>query len=111
MKSSLWFLTFEFTATCLACWILSWLVIQFGLHDFAEQIPAFTKLALFPNVWIPFCPLPWLVYAIVLSRRQELSRRAMLLFNGTILLATILLLCVVVIASILPFMADARPMQ
>jgi hypothetical protein len=110
MKTSVWFLTFEFLAICLVSWILSSLLVSFAMHDLNREPQAFTKLVLFPNTWILFCPVPWLICAVVWSRRGELSRTRMLLFQSTVLAATILLLCVVVVACTLPFMANDRPL-
>ena len=92
LKTSMWFLTFEFVAICLAGWIFSSLLVYAirNLGGGVGTIPAVTRAVLFPNTWILFCPVPWLIYVAVLSRCRELSRGKALIFQWTILVATIL---------------------
>ena len=92
------------TALCLCCWAMSSLV----MHSLADThrdllLPAITVFVLRPNGWILFCPLPWLIYAVVLSFRRELSPGALFLFAGTVILGATLLICAVVMACFLPY--------
>ena len=68
-------------------------------------LPAITRLTLYPNTWILICPLPWVIYAAVLSRRTELTRGAAVIFAITVVAATVLLVAVVVTACFLPLRA------
>jgi hypothetical protein len=79
------------------------LVVRF-LHDFLAGYPSpyLTELVLMPHGWLLFCPLPWVVAAAVLSFRRELSPSAAFIFAGIISIATVVVLCAVVIAAVLP---------
>jgi hypothetical protein len=68
-----------------------------------DLLPVITVFVLRPNGWILFCPLPWLIYAGVLSFRRELSAGAVFLFAGTVILAATLLGCAVFMACVLPY--------
>jgi hypothetical protein len=112
IKTSIWFLTFEFVAICLVSWMLSSLLVHAGACDLAmtPSAFAFTRVILFPNTWILFCPAPWLLSAIFWSWHDGFNRERMLLFQYSILTATILLLCTVVVACALPFMTFDKPL-
>src|SRR5664279_5246471 len=105
MKTFIWLFTFGFLLICLTCWALSSLLVMATFSRAVFILPGITRLVLFPNTWILFCPLPWLIYAIVLSRRSELARGAALVFATTIIAATVLLVCAVVAACTLPLCA------
>jgi len=105
MKTFTWLFTFGFMLVCLACGALSYLLVRFTFPGLAVNLPAITRLVLFPNIWILVCPLPWLIYAVALSRRSELTRGAALVFAITVIAATVLLVCAVVAACTLPFCA------
>jgi hypothetical protein len=102
MKIFTWLLTIAFVVVCVSCWAASsW--VHHLLEGFRrEALPAFTVFVLYPSGWILFCPLPWLIYATALSRRQVLASNSVFIFTGTVVLAATLLLCAVAIASILP---------
>ncbi len=74
-----------------------------SLADTNRELPAVTALVIRPNGWILACPLPWLIYSVVLTIRRELTPAAVLLFAGTLFLAAAVLVCAVVIASVVPF--------
>ena len=69
------------------------------------MLPAITLFFLRPSGWILLCPLPWLIYAVVLSFRRELTTSATFLFAGTVILALAILVCVVAVACLLPYIA------
>jgi hypothetical protein len=105
MKTFTWLFTSGFMLVCLACWALSYLLVRSAFPGLGIVLPAITRILLFPNTWILVCPLPWLIYAVVLSRRSELTRGAALVFAATIITATVLLVCAVVTACTLPLCA------
>ena len=105
MKSFSWLFTVGFVMVCLACWALSSIVVRFAFRGLGITLPEFTLLVLGTNIWVLFAPLPWLIYAFVLSCRAEVSRRAALVFATSITAATVLLVCVVIIACTPPFLA------
>ena len=105
MKTFTWLFTFGFALVCLACWALSYFLVAFTFPELGTVLPAVTRFTLFPNTWIPFCPLPWIVYAVALSRRAELTHSAALVFAITIIAATALLVIVIVTACFLPLRA------
>jgi hypothetical protein len=89
----------------MACWLFSYLLVTITFHGFGTNLPSITDLLLYPNFWIILCPVPWLVYAILLSRRSELSRKAALIFAVSVTVATLLLLAAIATACILPLFA------
>ena len=106
MKAFTWLLTVAFGVVCFTCWAMSGLV----MHSLADlhpdlPLPAVTALFIRPNGWILVCPLPWLIYSLVLTVRREVTPAAALVFAGTLFLAAALLVCLVVIASVIPFIA------
>jgi hypothetical protein len=65
--------------------------------------PGATKFLLRPNGWIFLFPIPWLIYALVLSRRCELTSSSVFLFAGVVVLAMTVLTCVIAVACLLPY--------
>jgi hypothetical protein len=65
--------------------------------------PGATQLLLRSNGWIFLFPIPWLIYAFVLSRRRELTPSTVFLFAGIVILAMTVLTCVIVVACLLPY--------
>jgi hypothetical protein len=105
MKVFLWLLTLAFILVCLTGWMMSE-VIEHSMRDMplaaGFKVPAFTRLIILPHGWLLFVPLPWVIYAGVLSFRHEVTPEAALLFAGTLVLVAVLLVCVLVIALTLP---------
>lgn len=50
-------------------------------------------------VWLLFCPLPWVVYAALLSRRQDLTAGSAFAFGGSLSVAAVMIVGVVVLGS------------
>ena len=69
------------------------------------MLPAVTLFFLSHNVWILLYPLPWLIYAAVLSRRSDLAPGAVFVFAGTVILALAILIFIVAGACLLPYVA------
>src|SRR5262245_55425108 len=103
MKVFPWLLTLAFAVVCFACWALSGLALRSLSDTHRELLPAVTSLVIRPNGWILACPIPWLVYSLVLTLRREPTPSAVFLFAGTLFLAAAVLVCAVVIASVIPF--------
>jgi hypothetical protein len=100
MKTIIWLLTLAFAAVCVVCWIAAsrmTLILDGYLH-----LPAFTTLVLYPHGWILLCPVPCLAYVVYSVRRQQLSRRKMFVFAGTVVLTSLFLVSAVGTACILP---------
>ena len=104
MKVFPYLLTLAFAIVCLTCWVLSELVLR-SLADTHRDylLSAFTAFVIRPNWWILACPVPWLIYSVVLTMRRELNPAAVFVFAGTLFLAAAVLVCAVVFASVLPF--------
>ena len=111
MKTFLWLLTIAFTVLCCACWCVAEVLAEYvrnsrGSFDL-YALPAFAVLILPWHAWILLCPLPWAVYATVLSRRREIAPATALIFAGTLGIGAVVILSVVTIGSIVgcvPFM-------
>jgi hypothetical protein len=86
------------------CWVVSHVVIiaLAGIYPHLPW-PGATELLLRPNGWILFFPLPWLVYALVLSRQRELTQNRVFVFAGMVVLALSILTCVIAVACVLPY--------
>lgn len=104
MKTFIWLIIVTFVMTCLACWAISHVLVATTFSRMGILMPWFTQLILYPNFWILVCPVPWLIYAMILSRRPDLSRRSALIFAGSVATAALLLVGTVVIACTLPLM-------
>lgn len=103
MKAFPWLLTVAFTIVCFTCWAMSGLAMHSVADMHHEMLPAVTIFVLRPNGWILACPLPWLIYALVLTMRREITAATVLVFAGTLFLAAAILICVVLVASVIPF--------
>ena len=90
MKIFIWLLTIALAVVCLTCWMSStWILRPLS----REALPVFTLFVFYSKSWILFCPLPWVIYAVILSRRKELNVNATFIFAGTIILAATILFC------------------
>jgi hypothetical protein len=105
MKAFLWLLTLALIVLCLTGWALSELVEQ-SMRD--RSAPGFTGLMILPHGWLFLAPLPWVVYAGVLSFRRELRPPEVLVFAGTIVLFAVLLGCALALALALPYIPIPR---
>ena len=105
MKAFLWLLTLALILVCLAGWTLAELVER-SMRDIRIVVPYFTALVILPHGWRLLVPLPWIVYATVLTfRRGELTAAAAFLFAGTLGLCATSLVCALGIALALPYIA------
>ena len=104
MKAFLWLLTFAFALVCLTGWAMSELV-EHSMRDTMAAVPApyFTRLVILPHAWLFAAPLPWVVYAGILTRRRDLTAGATFLFAGTLILFGAVLVCALAIALTLPY--------
>jgi hypothetical protein len=108
MKAFLWLLALAFTVLSLCLWMIS----SVAMLSFTDthtngglMLPAVTLFFLSHNVWILLSPLPWLIYAAVLSRRSDLTPVAVFIFAGTVMLALAILIFIVAGACLLPYVA------
>ena len=53
--------------------------------------------------WLLIVPLPWIIYAGVLTFRREVTPGAALLFAGTLVVVAVFLACALAIALTLPY--------
>ena len=104
MKVFLWLLVLACAVWCVCCWTVSRVVVIVltGMYPHLAW-PKATELLLRPNGWVLLFPLPWLIYAMVLSRRRELTPGAGFLFAGTVVLALSILTCAIAVACLLPY--------
>lgn len=102
MKVFLWLLTFALILVSLTGWVLSGLV-EGSMQDMQLIVPYFTRLVILPHGWLLAAPLPWVLYAGVLTFRRELTPSAVLLFAGTLCLFAALLVCALTLALSLPY--------
>ncbi|MCB1125888.1 MAG: hypothetical protein KDM81_05290 [Verrucomicrobiae bacterium] len=67
------------------------------------KLPWFSRMLMFPRGWLLGVPLPWVVYASLLSARRELSPAAVFRFAGMLGLFLAVFVGALVIALTLPF--------
>ncbi|MFO1457764.1 MAG: hypothetical protein U1G08_00025 [Verrucomicrobiota bacterium] len=104
MKVFPWLLLLSFEAICLTCWLTAGLTELVYRDQFKDTgFPTGTWIVLAAKEWFPAFPVPWLIYAIALTRRREVSVPAVLVFAGTICLSCCLFLCWVVIGLLMPY--------
>lgn len=101
MKIFLWLMTLAFGVVCLGFWGLSSMI----LLTFGDQpLPGFTTIVLRPNGWLLICPIPWIIYSIVLCYKKQVMMEHLLVLIGTLILATAILISLVGIACVLPLL-------
>ena len=106
MKIFTWLLTLALAAVCFTCWAMSGLIMK-SLADTGRELrdlPGVTVFLFHPNLWILFCPAPWIIYSSVLSLRRELTPSATFIFAGSVVLAVASLICTFFIAAVMPFL-------
>ena len=101
MKIFPWLLSFAFSVVCLTCWAMSTFALQ--SLDANRPLPAITDFVIRPNGWILICPIPWLIYAFVLSLRREPTPGSIFIFAGTLFSGRTILVVLIIIASVMPF--------
>ena len=99
MKIFIWLVVVAFGFLCLTCWVVAAWVLR---EHFGEALPAATALIVSRPSWLVLCPVPWFVYAVVLTRREELSVITALRFAGSVAVAASIVIYLVVVASLLP---------
>jgi hypothetical protein len=104
MKIFLWLVTVALILTCLTGWVMSEFVAR-SMKETMKAVPClyFTGLVIFPHGWLLMVPVPWVVYAGVLTVRRELTPAAVFLFTGVLIFCATLLVCALVIALTLPY--------
>lgn len=106
MKVFPWLLLLSFQAICLTCWPAAGLTESVYRDQFKDTgFPTWTWTVLASKEWFPVFPVPWLIYAIALTRRHEVSVPAVLIFAGTLCLGCCLFLCWVVSGLLMPYYA------
>jgi hypothetical protein len=75
-----------------------------SLADTRTVSPMFTYWFFGHPAWWLVVPVPWLVSAVILSRRPATATESVLLFAGTLVVAAAFLAGVLVIAAILPLL-------
>lgn len=72
------------------------------IRDYRQEfsLPFLAQLVLHPG-WILFCPFPWILYSVFLTRQRDLSTEAVGIFAGTISLAMTAIPCIVALSSFL----------
>ena len=78
------------------------IIVLTGMYPYLPW-PGATQLLLRPNGWICLFPLPLLIYAVVLSRRRDLTPSTVFIFTGVVVLAMTILTFVIAGACLLPF--------
>jgi hypothetical protein len=101
MKIFLWLMTLAFTVVCLGAWAVSEVILRY-LGEI--PLPGLTVWLLNPNWWLLVCPMPWIIYAVVLSWRRPVMLEHVLIFCGTQVLAAAILVSLVTLACALPWL-------
>jgi uncharacterized membrane protein len=102
MKAFLWLLNLALLVLCLTGWVLAELVER-SLKDLHDTGPYFTQLVIRPHWWLIVAPTPWVIWAVYLTVRKELSVSQVFQFAGALALFATLLACALAIALGLPF--------
>jgi hypothetical protein len=103
MKASLWLFTLALAIMSSACWCVAQVLIISWQHKSPDApLPYFTQLVFYPHGWLLFCPLPWIVYAALLSLKKQLAPGDVCLFASTICVAVSAIVSATAIAGLLP---------
>jgi hypothetical protein len=105
MKAFLWMVTLALGLMCFLLWGLVSVEMK-SLADFHgdSALPLMTGVLLSRPAWLLFCPVPWIVWSLVLSFRREVTTATGFVFLGTAILAASLILFPVLIAAVLPWL-------
>jgi hypothetical protein len=99
-----WLLTLALAVECLAGSLLARLVMR-SLADEQRAPPMFTSWFFGHPTWWLLVPIPWVICALVLSRRPPPPAvGAVLIFAGIVAVVAAFLLGVMAIAGILPLL-------
>jgi hypothetical protein len=103
VKTLIWLTTVGLALLSLGLWDLAQRVVQSwsGLLP-GEAFPGFSLLVLSWRRCLFLVPLPWIVYAVALSRREIVSAPAAFKFGGTVCIAAVIVSYVVLYGAILP---------
>jgi hypothetical protein len=103
VKTFIWLTTIALALLSLGLWDLAERVVQSwrGILP-GEAFPGFSLLVLSWRKCLFLVPLPWIVYAVALSRRQIVSAPTAFRFAGTICIAAVIVSYVVVYGAMLP---------
>ena len=85
--------------------LTAFVIVGWVLHDHSHAValPAFTGAVFRWRYWLLLCPIPWLSYAVVLSREKDLSSVSALRYAGSAALGLAIIVYVVVVAALLPY--------
>jgi hypothetical protein len=103
VKTIIWLITVALALLSLGLWDLAERVVQSwrGVLP-GEAFPGFSLLVLSWRRSLFLVPLPWIVYAVALSRRQIVNAPTAFKFAGTICIAAVIVSYVVLYGAILP---------
>ena len=102
MKAFLWLQTTAFSILCWIGWVVAGTIGEYVRRHLMPlaHVPA-VALPIVPyHAWLLFCPLPWIVYAALLSRRRDLTVGAALTFSGSLSIAAVMIVCVIVLGGL-----------
>ena len=103
MKPFLWLLTLALAIECSAGGLLARFIMR-SLADTHTEPPMFTAWFFgHPAFWL-LVPIPWLISAVLLSRRPATGTDSVLLFAGTLAVAAAFVAGVMLIAAVLPLL-------
>lgn len=103
MRVFSWLLTLALGVECLAGSLLARFVMR-SLADEQRAPPGFTLLFFDHPTWWLLIPLPWVIFALLLSRRPSPDVGSVLVFAGAVAIVAAFLLGVMIIAAILPLL-------
>ena len=98
-----WLLTLALAVECLAGSLLARFVMR-SLADEQRAPPMFTSWFFGHPSWWLLVPIPWVISALILSRRPSPAVGSGFVFAGTVAVVAAFLLGVMVIAAILPLL-------
>jgi len=96
-----WLLALALAIECLAGSLLARYVMR-SLADEQRAPPMFTSWFFDHPTWWLLVPVPWVICALILSRRPEAAVGSVLVFAGIVAVVAAFLLGVMLIAAILP---------
>ena len=98
-----WLLALALAVECLAGSFLARFLMR-SLADEQRAAPGFTLLFFGHPTWWLLIPIPWVIYALILSRRPSPAVASAFIFAGTVSIVAAFLLGVMIIAAILPLL-------
>ena len=105
MKLSVWLLFLALLVVSGACWVgAHGVLMELQVSRPKLPLPDLSHCVLPHGVWFLTVPVPWLIWAVVLTVRHERGHEAFLVYSSSIILTISVLTCLTLLACVMPYL-------